>query len=264
MYLSNAIFALSAMVTLISSAPIPDAGNNRIQVSESQLIRFTELIVEGDNPEALLNFIKEGQFNTFDAFSDHLPLIVEHNRFRSFEFLMPVINLDDHRKTELLFMGLLKHRPEICDLLLSSDFTIVDIAQVFPFRTRFWMYRLRQPFSWNLEELVNLINRHPRLVDMLEPKAWRGCATAERGLLMVEFLRHLHKLNLRDFDPNKLLHNILDNYFLSDEDMTVLVERLREYGAQVDKGSIKACQERHQNHVKTIQALQKLSDSNVN
>lgn len=59
MYLSNAIFALSAMVTLISSAPIPDAGNNRIQVSESQLIRFTELIVEGDNPEALLNFMKD-------------------------------------------------------------------------------------------------------------------------------------------------------------------------------------------------------------
>ena len=258
------------MAPLVSSAPFPDGGNNPTQLSEAQSIRLNELIAEGDNPEALVNFMNEGNFNTFDIFSDRLNLLMQHNRINSLEFLLPrIMNIDSIDKATLLADSLGEHLPEVSNLLLRSpNFTIGD---PFFFRASFWLHIPTLVFAdndpainfWSLDELINLMehrHNHPGLVEMLAPvsSVWKRCPSAERGLLMIDFLRHLNNLKLRPFDPNRILVYFRDNDNLNDAEMSVIVQRLCDYGAQLDVQIIEAFQERHPNHLMTIQTMQNI------
>jgi hypothetical protein len=171
------LLALFAVAAQVFSTPIPEQGHGLIHLSPEASARIGELIVKGDDPEALANIIGDHRVALTEV-ADHITQITRRNWFRSMEFLLSRVHFSGNERNRLaavLLDALEAHQPEICDVLLTHDFEPAFLGVVFNFRHSFWTgtsFGHSVPFLWTLNELVFLVTSHPRLTRLIEPQSW--------------------------------------------------------------------------------------------
>jgi hypothetical protein len=239
--------------------------NHVVNLSEASSAQLRELIVVGDDPDALANFLGDARFPWRNVV-EHVGLMIRLNRIRSLACFIPRIGFDSQRinntLTALVFDSFDQHRPEICDFLLSKNFELVRLGQL-NFAHAFWMggvFNPDHPFVWTWEELVHLVTRHPRIARWIEPQSWEQVPNGERCLLMINFLGHLISEDAElaqsvRTQPNIIMKRIGRNEYLSDEEMIMIIQHFITLGAEFNEDLIDFFATNGPHRISTIEFL---------
>jgi hypothetical protein len=258
------ILTILASAAFVASAPVSGHEQVILHLSQKDTGRIEELIVAGDNPDALAEVVGAHRIHVAEI-AWHLNEIVRLDRFRTLGYLLPRLEYVDRHSllTRLLLDGLNGHHPEVCDVLLSQNFQLAPFAYG-AFCHTFWISE--GPFHWTLDELVHIVTRHPRLIGMIEPESWRHCLTTERCLLMIDFLRHLTTVdeevaNAHRTQPNYLMERIIGNLHIGGEGMVRIMARLVDMGAALNDDFIDLLRWLAPSHFRAIQFLRDVADT---
>jgi hypothetical protein len=246
------IVVLLLLLSPILSAPSPptDSADGRQAVSLGEISR---LLGEGDDPDQLAVYLDGRLLSYSPAVAAQLQRAIRLHRPGSFRHLFDRTTfLAAHRYnynthiTDFLGLAVWEHQPEICEYLLGIAF------QIDGYSTCFWA---REPFPWTIEELVELVRRHPRFAAFTAPR--RGSMAAARSLeaatRMLDFAEQLQAFDNGFLgsvlnQPTALLEGLVENQRLPEEAMIVLFSRLFQLGAVVDNGIINLFALNHPNH----------------
>lgn len=260
MRLSSLIIALLTSLVLVSSSPY-----QVVNLSEASSAQLKELIVQGDDPDALANFLGDARLPWRNVV-DHVGLMIRLNRISSLTCFLSRIGFDSQRinntLTALLFDSFDQHRPEICNLLLSKNFEIVRLGQL-NFSHAFWMggvFNPDHPFLWTWEELVNLVARHPRITKWIEPQSWEQVPNVQRCVLMINFLGHLISMDEElaqsvRTQPEIIMKRIGKNEYLNDEELIMIIQHFITLGVEFDEDLLEYFETNCPDRVSTIEFL---------
>jgi hypothetical protein len=248
------------------ATPSPKRGSEDTFLSKAEIDQLGQLIAEGDYPSEISNLLAGRQINYSPTVSNHLIEMIEQDRHRSFEVLLPLVNFANGSEIDsyvvamqlLLMKSFRLHRLEICNFLCSWDFIMITN---YCYGDSFW---LLPTMKWSVEELVDLVKHRPHVINFLTPqrKVLSDCEDVERGLMLLDFLQQCENINEAVFfrkhrlDPTKMLaHFVKHNISLDDKDMASIITHLIDLGANVNEEIIGETNYYHPSHVLSLRAL---------
>lgn len=218
--------ALLASVSLVSAAAHPDANANGVCTVDYETV--FRLVREGDHPGEV-----DAAFNDCWTYNLEFGLIfiqmIEYGRLRTFEACLPQLTFRDDGQRDYVFSALLRvalrqGNQEMAEILLSQRFTIKN-------EDSYWG-RLR----WDLEEMTQLIARHPEHFVGLAPSPadFSHLKNPGDGMVLIGLTRYYEETGPGTVDVTDLLRGLL-HASLNDADVTLLAQQLLDMGALVDK-----------------------------
>jgi hypothetical protein len=141
---------------------------------------------------------------------------------------------------------------EIADFLLSQRFKVSREEWR-------WVYcPSYEEFRGNLDDLKQLISRHPEHAKRMTPRAGiiRYAVSLASALVVIELTRHCDSISGNSkFDATEFLCDALRNRRLLDLEMARVAERLFELGAFVSQEVSDSLKGRQSDYAKTIEIL---------
>jgi hypothetical protein len=240
--------------------PLASSSSDTGELSIEESVRLGQLIIKGDDPQALADLLANRRISHNPQVQEHLESMVKLDRTKSFSYLFPkVTNKDRFDVVDLLDVALQEHRPEMCHLLLVEDHDSYEFLlnnENFQQLTGFWD---KHPFMWTEGELEDLIDDNPDLVEAM-------CLTADflfnesRGLeTTLMAIRLTRRFGLDDYpeqgyDPADMLRAALDSDF-SDKYLAETIKCLIELGSDVTEEMRNTFWLSHPDHIHSRLAL---------
>lgn len=261
------LIALLLVITGFVSAAAKNDGPTYVYMftlkDHDKLNRF---IREGDDVEALSAWLENCIAVYTNRWQMHFEAMIHLRRPKSFALLLSRVDFSgpNQRDTDLVgLLGLALDRSniEIADTLLDYDFQIQRSSWV-----ALWCHRDNVYVPWDLDELKALISRHPdRAADLAPTYAdMKPIGNANEALLLIELTRYCDTISGQPkFDPSKFLHSVLSNHCMNETDMTEVVRRLLEFGAEINEKVFDNLSRRHPGYVHLYMMLQNWTEEPI-
>lgn len=253
---SFSILVLWLVASFVTSAPSPSSG-------QSSYAAISRLIDEGDDPDGIAALLGNDHLEYSSYVSEHLRHAIRLNRVESFKYLFSRSNIIDYRSstyhlhlTNLLGLAVSEHRTEICEFLMAINFQPDSQSN------NFWNHL---PFQWTVDELVSLVEQHPRFAGFMAPR-WHTmarCPNAEAAMTMISFIEHIRYFDDPHCHPTALVEGLVENRMLKDAEMADILYRLLHLGAEVDQDAIDLLAQVHPDHEMTRQVLLHAQDLEI-
>jgi hypothetical protein len=218
------------------------------------------LVTAGDDPDAIARAIEDCPMGFSRVSNQLLKEMIRLDRSESFCRLFGLLQKNGRIRSSylsgLFWESFIAHRPKICKFLLSAYSEFFDCSDFKEFPHRLWIQEPSLP--WTLAELIEVFPPGSRLAYCVRAPndVFRECATLEACLRPFEFnVRVLTEPEGWGVDPfSSMLHALLNNRSLGDEDMVALIQQLLKR-AIVDEETVDAFSNDHPNHALSLQAL---------
>lgn len=229
------------------------SGDRTGELSIEESARLGQLIIEGDDPQALANLLANRRIPHNVQIQAHLESMIKLERTKSLAYLFPKItNKDRFDVVDLLDVAFKEHRPEICHLLLVEDHDSYEFLlndENFQDLTGFWD---KHPFLWTEEELEDLIVDNPDLVEAICPTAdfiFNELWDLETTLLAIRLTRRfaIDDYPEQGYDPADMLKAALDSGF-DDNYLAETIKCLIELGSDVTEEMRNQFSQSHPDH----------------
>lgn len=233
------ILAAFVCASLISAVAYPMAGELvlcKIRLIDHQKVEAA--ILDGDNPEALPDLFRKCKLAYTEHFRGYFNAMIQHNRIRSFAFLLSrtIFHGSEERNmalTHLLGIALRCNNIVIAEMLLAQSFQIVYKDQAL-----FWHIPLlsnRPPL--NLPLIKQFMSDHRDLAADLSPTYldMKFVRDEQAAFILIDLALHCDIVSGRAmFDATQMLREGFICSWLSDSEMVEVSLHLLDLGAKVD------------------------------
>lgn len=251
------IFALLAGASLLFAAASPERENGVCEMTEDDFKRTYRIIEHEDNGDGVTCYY-QGRSMTFSILSSALlKTMIQMHKPRSFSAFLSHIDFETPSERATVLTSLLRAafqsgNNEISDFLLSQRFKVNREEWR-------WVYcPSYEEFRGSLDELKQLISRHPEHANRMTPRAGiiRYAVSLTSALVVIELTRHCDTLSGKSkFDPTKFLCDALKNRRLVDSEMVQVAQRLFELGAYVSEEVSDSLNGRQSDYAHTIETI---------